>query len=156
MLLVYTVPLAKRPQFQGLFGAVYGISSVIGPFVGGAFTSNVTWRWAFYLNVPLGGVVFLFILLLLEVPRSAVSKGTLTWSQKLQHLDLAGRRRAVHGLITKLTTRFEAKECRAHDEERLREGIVKFHLVYRPRDALFSVVRGPRRSIEVDDERVLG
>lgn len=45
VIIVYAVPLQKRPLYQGLFGAVYGIASVIGPIVGGAFTSNVTWRW---------------------------------------------------------------------------------------------------------------
>lgn len=43
--IVYAVPLHKRPQFQGLFGAVFGVASVVGPLLGGAFTSNVSWRW---------------------------------------------------------------------------------------------------------------
>lgn len=99
MLLIYAVPLAKRPQYQGLFGAVYGISSIIGPLVGGAFTSNVTWRWAFYINVPFGGVVFLFILVLLKVPRPTASGNTLTYAQALRQLDIEGLISLLGGVI---------------------------------------------------------
>lgn len=45
VLMLNTVPLQKRPMYQGFFGACFGISSVIGPLMGGAFTTNVTWRW---------------------------------------------------------------------------------------------------------------
>ena len=58
--IVYAVPLHKRPAYQGLFGAVFGVSSVIGPLIGGAFTTNVTWRWCFYINLPFGAVARVF------------------------------------------------------------------------------------------------
>lgn len=45
LIIVQMVPLHKRPVFQSMFGAVFGISSVLGPLVGGAFTNNVTWRY---------------------------------------------------------------------------------------------------------------
>ncbi len=51
------VPLRDRGRYQGLLGAVYGISTVIGPLLGGFFTDNLTWRWLFWLNLPLGAVV---------------------------------------------------------------------------------------------------
>lgn len=44
LVMISMVPLHKRPMYQGLFGAVFGIASVMGPLVGGAFTSGVTWR----------------------------------------------------------------------------------------------------------------
>jgi EmrB/QacA subfamily drug resistance transporter len=44
----------ERGRYQGLFGAVFGLSFIIGPFIGGWLTDNASWRWVFYVNIPLG------------------------------------------------------------------------------------------------------
>src|ERR671926_153939 len=44
----------ERGRYQGFFGAVFGLSFIVGPFIGGWFTDNASWRWVFYVNVPVG------------------------------------------------------------------------------------------------------
>lgn len=52
---------AERPRYQGIFMGVFGLASVIGPFVGGLLTDGPGWRWVFYVNLPLGLVALAFI-----------------------------------------------------------------------------------------------
>jgi EmrB/QacA subfamily drug resistance transporter len=55
-------PPAERGKWQGMFGAAFGLSSVVGPLLGGFITDNVGWNWVFYVNVPIGVVAIGFIL----------------------------------------------------------------------------------------------
>lgn len=51
------IPLRDRGRYQGALGAVFGVTTVIGPLLGGFFTDHLTWRWAFWINVPVALVV---------------------------------------------------------------------------------------------------
>ncbi|KAL6884239.1 putative aflatoxin efflux pump [Trichoderma longibrachiatum] len=62
------IPLAKRPMFQASFGLIFGVASITGPLMGGAFTENVSWRWCFYINLPVGVVAFILLFFFLRVP----------------------------------------------------------------------------------------
>jgi EmrB/QacA subfamily drug resistance transporter len=53
------IPLRDRGRYQGALGAVFGVTTVVGPLLGGFFTDHLTWRWAFWINVPVAVVVFI-------------------------------------------------------------------------------------------------
>ncbi|KAE8381181.1 major facilitator superfamily domain-containing protein [Aspergillus bertholletiae] len=97
VIIVYAIPLHKRPKYQGIFGAVFAISSVTGPLVGGAFTTNVTWRWCFYINLPLGGVVMVLVFILVQVPDRSDIK--IPVKDKLRQLNILGLFALLPGVI---------------------------------------------------------
>ncbi len=55
------IPPRERGRYQGFFGAVFGVSSVVGPLLGGFFVDNLSWRWIFYVNLPIGAVALAVI-----------------------------------------------------------------------------------------------
>lgn len=87
MTIIPLVPLHKRPMFQSMFGMVFGIASVAGPLIGGAFTERATWRWCFYMNLPIGVVAFVF-LYFFEFPKTKMMD--LPQKTKLMRLDPFG------------------------------------------------------------------
>ncbi|MFF8876542.1 MDR family MFS transporter [Streptomyces flaveolus] len=61
----------ERGRYQGLFGAVFGATSVLGPLLGGVFTEHLNWRWVFYINLPVGVVALAVIAAVLHIPHRA-------------------------------------------------------------------------------------
>jgi EmrB/QacA subfamily drug resistance transporter len=51
----------ERGRYVGLFGAVFGVASIVGPLLGGVFVDNLTWRWIFYINIPIGVVALIVV-----------------------------------------------------------------------------------------------
>ena len=107
-IIVYIVPLQKRPAYTGLFGAVFAIASVAGPLLGGGhplsncpfvsdadsqvgvFTDKLSWRWCFYINLPIGGAVMILLFFVLHLPPTVGqgSKGSL--KENIRRLDPIG------------------------------------------------------------------
>ncbi|WP_422117612.1 MDR family MFS transporter [Brachybacterium sp. UNK5269] len=63
------IPPRQRGKYQGIMGAVFGVTSIAGPLLGGVVTDHLGWRWLFYLTLPLGVVAFVFILKFLHLEK---------------------------------------------------------------------------------------
>ncbi|KIW77427.1 hypothetical protein Z517_09873 [Fonsecaea pedrosoi CBS 271.37] len=99
VILFHTVPLQQRPIWQGAFGGIFAIASVIGPLVGGAFTDNVTWRWCFYINLPIGAVVVVVTMVVLRLSHQKLDKRAPGILGKVKQLDPLGNLVFFPGII---------------------------------------------------------
>ncbi|PIG88023.1 efflux pump antibiotic resistance protein [Aspergillus arachidicola] len=68
-MVVQSFPLRRRPFFTGIAAGVEGASATVAPLLGGALTDSISWRWCFYINLPIGGLSFLLILLFFQDPQ---------------------------------------------------------------------------------------
>jgi EmrB/QacA subfamily drug resistance transporter len=86
--------MRERPKYYGFMGMVWAIASGVGPVIGGAFTESVTWRWCFYINLPLDGIslILLFVFLKLDNPRTPLFDG-------LRSIDWIGVLTIVGGVV---------------------------------------------------------
>lgn len=85
----YVAEPKKRPMLIGQWMGVFMVSTIIGPLIGGAFTSKVIWRWCFWINLPVGGPVLVLLFFFLHVPRH-IKPAEATWKELLLHLDIPG------------------------------------------------------------------
>ncbi|KAF4340299.1 HC-toxin efflux carrier TOXA [Fusarium beomiforme] len=91
---VYTIPAflaepRKRATYTGFIGLSYGIAAVAGPLIGGGLTDGASWRWCFYINLPIGGLAVFVILLTFKTP-AHVKVVDATLKEKLLNMDLVG------------------------------------------------------------------
>jgi EmrB/QacA subfamily drug resistance transporter len=73
------IPPADRGKWQGVFGSVFGLASVVGPTVGGFLTDNLSWRWVFYVNVPIGAIALAVLLLSFPKEDTAHVQKSIDW-----------------------------------------------------------------------------
>ncbi|CAK7225719.1 hypothetical protein SCUCBS95973_005958 [Sporothrix curviconia] len=112
------LPLHRRPQFTGAMGAAMGISQVIGPTIGGALADHASWRWCFWINLPIGGIAIPVVALLLNVPPAPAApdggsggaaaaagpppKQPMTFSAIVQRFDLVGTVLIIPSIVSLL------------------------------------------------------
>ena len=97
VIMLNLVPLHKRPILQGCMGAIFGLSAVIGPLLGGAFTTKVSWRWCFYINLPIGGAAILILVFILHTPKA--KKSGTPWKKQMIQLDPIGTVFFISGIV---------------------------------------------------------
>lgn len=94
VILSEVVPISKRSLSMSLIGITFSVASALGPFIGGSFTTHVTWRWCFYINLPIGGIGAVFLYFAFKPP---VIVGSI--KQKLATIDYLGTFFIVVGLV---------------------------------------------------------
>ncbi|KAK6200105.1 multidrug-resistance transporte [Scheffersomyces amazonensis] len=88
------VPIDKRPIAMAVISTVFAFASVLGPLIGGAFTSHVSWRWAFYINLPIGGIAAVFLAWAFNPPRP-----TINVKEELKKFDYFGTFLLIAGCV---------------------------------------------------------
>ena len=97
-IVAFSAPPETRPILMGLIGVTYALAAVVGPLLGGVFSDRVTWRWCFYINVPVGAFVVGVILIFFHLP-NAVKPIEAAWREKLLQMDPVGVALATGSII---------------------------------------------------------
>lgn len=88
-MMTQSVPVRQRPMVGGIAAGIEGISATAGPLLGGVLTDKISWRWCFYINLPLGFITIILISIFFENPRKSTHE-SLSRKEKAARLDLLG------------------------------------------------------------------
>ncbi|KAJ5642958.1 uncharacterized protein N7484_005465 [Penicillium longicatenatum] len=99
LVLANSVPLHRRALYFGIIGSTSGIATVTGPLLGGLLTDHLSWRWCFYINLPLGAITGIFIAVFFKdvKPRKTIESGRMN---KVKRMDPLGIMLFIPGIIS--------------------------------------------------------
>ncbi|PON22595.1 major facilitator superfamily transporter [Trichoderma gamsii] len=92
------VPLRERGQYMAIVGIGAVVGATVGPFLGGLITDHASWRWCFYINVPIGAVSFVILFIFLRVKYER----DLSWSARFRRIDISGNAIFVAAIASSL------------------------------------------------------
>ncbi|KAJ5740300.1 Major facilitator superfamily domain general substrate transporter [Penicillium malachiteum] len=84
------LPLEKRPFCISILQSTFGIAAIIGPLLGGAFTDHATWRWCFWINLPMGAITIICMIFFFKPPTRDPTGKVPTFLRRIADLDLPG------------------------------------------------------------------
>jgi len=84
----FSVPLRKRAIYIAALSSMFGISSVVGPILGGVLTDRASWRWCFWINLPFGGIALLTVFFFFKNPER--KQNAMTVKEKIAQIDILG------------------------------------------------------------------
>jgi len=88
-IIAFVAPPNKRVVYTGFVGMSFGMACVVGPLVGGIFADKVSWRWCFWINLPVGGLAAVIILVFFQAPEAA-RPVEASWKEKVLQMDPVG------------------------------------------------------------------
>lgn len=128
ILIAFSAPPKYVPAFMGMGGATYAVAALAGPLLGGALTESVTWRWCFWINLPIGGVTAAIMVLVYRMPKAAQPQAA-TSKEKLLQMDLVGTFMVMAAVVCFILTFQQGGSFRAWSDSVVIGTIIGFVLI---------------------------